>query len=227
MTSSVDVALAKSLFFTQVAFAVHLGQAEPYILPGDLSNAVGMSDARGKEFALGRACAYEALSRFNSRPLAIGTGDGGMPLWPERFCGSIAHTDGLACAAVCPVGEIVGLGVDVERIRNFEVDCARLVCREEELKSLSKIGVHETLPGALIAFVAKEATYKAVYPTLRRFLEFHEVLLSFSRSDSFGGGQFELVELIANGERGEFKVRGRWVQYCDFILAGAELQVAL
>lgn len=183
-----------------------------------------MSDQRRREFALGRACAYEALSRFDSATKTIRRGDGGMPLWPDGFCGSIAHTDGMACAAVCPVGKVRGLGVDVERIRTLETDWARTVCRDEELGALCAIEARGGPDGALVAFVAKEATFKAVYPKLRQFLEFHHVLLWFSEADWYGGGHFELVELRAGGQKVSAKLRGRWARYGDFIFAGAEFE---
>ncbi|MGR9463069.1 4'-phosphopantetheinyl transferase family protein [Rhizobium leguminosarum] len=184
-----------------------------------------MSDLRRREFAWGRACAREALARFDPGFMSIGKDDNGVPIWPDGFCGSIAHTQGMACAVVCPVGQVTGIGVDVERICSLESYMASTICRKEEMPALHEIERRGGPAAALVGFVAKEAAFKALYPRLRQFLEFHDVYLTFSDASSHLGGRFSLAELFIGGGNLPAKLDGRWACCGEFIFAGAEFHL--
>ena len=90
----------------------------------------------------------------------------GLPLPPPGWTGSIAHTAALAVAAAEPAADHT-LGIDLEEIAPERPAIADVVLREDE-----------DAPNwleLLRVFCLKEALYKALYPHLRRSVDFQEV----------------------------------------------------
>jgi len=109
-------------------------------------------------------------------------GDVGEPIWPVGFSGSISHcrigrrgksNQALVAVAVCNAGHLIG--IDVESIER----CAQarriqhMVHTVEEQALLDQLGQI----GSLLGFSAKEAIYKALYPSVKKKFGFSAVTL--------------------------------------------------
>lgn len=144
-------------------------------LPVALQNAV---PRRRNEFLAGRYCAVRALARAGCMDAAWpARRDDGLPAWPAGWLGSISHTADGALAAVARCSACTALGVDVERIMSAnQVEAVRsLVAMPGELERLTGLTPAQALT---LLFSAKEALYKALYPQLRRFVDFSAACVS-------------------------------------------------
>jgi 4'-phosphopantetheinyl transferase EntD len=128
--------------------------------------AVGRSEARRRELALGRAALREALGQA----VAILADDRGAPRLPAGWVGSISHKGTRAAAIAAPSGEGF-VGVDLERAVPSRFGIERRILTERERAGVE--GARVTL-----RFAIKEAIYKAVDPIVRRYVGFTEVELA-------------------------------------------------
>ena len=164
-------------------------------LPADLMNAV---PKRQLHFRAGRLCAREALRRLDpGRPVGIVGRDGSLPVWPTGTVGSITHTEGFVSAAAALTRDAASVGIDAERImseaRTREV--ATHVAWPSELAIAKDAGL-DRLEAMTLAFSAKEAFFKCVYPLLRRTIGFHAVRLMEVDSGS-GGFILRIAEALS------------------------------
>ena len=140
--------------------------APPVPLPTQLLNAVARRQAT---YRAGRLAAARALMAAGFRgPALIGQGDDGLPVWPAGWTGSISHTDRLAAAIVAAVPVVAGL--DLEQVMTADAAAEIVAEIAPELA-----GTALDLPPAIavtLAFSAKEALYKALFPETRQFREF-------------------------------------------------------
>ena len=137
----------------------------------------GWVEKRRLEFATARWCARQALAELSITGFPLLPGQDRAPIWPPSVVGTITHTDGCPggyCGvAVADRSVTSGLGLDAE---------PRLpLIKELWSQVLDDVEQHEASaaeePGiqARLVFSAKETTYKALYPTRKRFLEFSDV----------------------------------------------------
>ncbi|MGW8725169.1 4'-phosphopantetheinyl transferase family protein [Streptomyces sp. NPDC055808] len=138
-----------------------VGAARADDVPGPLFAAEralceGAGPRRKGEFTTGRWCAHRALARLGERPVGVGRGPRGEPLWPRGVLGSISHCAGFRAAALCRTWDAWALGIDAEvegplpaRVR------ARLISEEEAGLMRPEVA------GERLLFSAKEAVYKA------------------------------------------------------------------
>lgn len=135
--------------------------------PRERAATASAGAVRRREFATGRALLRELIGA----PLDVGVLATRAPDLPAGTCASLAHDADVAVAAVATTGPVAALGVDVERQVQFDTDEAAVVRRADE--------------GDLdpcLAFVLKEAAYKAWSSTGGELLEFHEVRLDVTRT---------------------------------------------
>lgn len=163
---------------TGLAFPTALGiQAEAWLPQGNWALQCMVRDMgtkRRKEFLAGRLCAYRSL-------LAMGVVSGfplaardRLPVWPSGVLGSISHCTSIAVAMVAPTSRFHALGVDVESLisPSTVADIQRSVGSDSELICLA--GAIPCRARALtLLFSAKEALYKALYPLVLQFKDFH------------------------------------------------------
>lgn len=143
-------------------------------LPDDLRTAV---TKRRAEFLAGRLCAALALKSHGLTVSSIPRRPDRSPLWPSGIVGSISHANGHAAAAVAEANHYALLGIDLEFIITPDeaVSIGSLVLTpSEEILQPSHLDFQAFLT---LAFSAKEALYKAIYPHTGNVLEFHDVLL--------------------------------------------------
>ncbi|HBK47597.1 MAG TPA: 4'-phosphopantetheinyl transferase [Xanthomonadaceae bacterium] len=140
--------------------------------PGVLAPLPGAGPIRRREFAAGRACALEALRQAGyAGACALARRTDGLPDWPEGWTGSISHGRLRAIAVACSTRHGLGLGIDIEEW--MPVDRAALVAAYVATPAELDLVAHLHAPCAVtLAFCAKEALYKALYPHTRRITEF-------------------------------------------------------
>ncbi|HEX6537658.1 MAG TPA: 4'-phosphopantetheinyl transferase superfamily protein [Candidatus Dormibacteraeota bacterium] len=131
--------------------------------------------SRRHEFACGRACAHRAIR-------ALGLGDGPIlpgrqrePLWPAGVVGAISHTSLLAGAAVAGAGDVLGIGLDIERAgAAFDAGQRSLLFTPAEEGRLAELSA-DGLPAEVVLFGAKECVHKALFPLTGVRLDYRDV----------------------------------------------------
>jgi 4'-phosphopantetheinyl transferase EntD len=143
-------------------------------LPDDeQARARGLAPARRAGFVAGRVALHAALG--SSVP--IGSDDRGAPILPAGWGGSVSHKGARAAALVAPAGD-GGVGIDLELAAPPRVDIARRVLTARELAAID--GLADRGRAVTLRFSIKEAIYKAIAPTLRRYVGFLEVELELA-----------------------------------------------
>lgn len=155
--------------------------AEEALHPAERDLLSGRSPGRRRDFTAGRHAAAEAL-RLLGRPGPV-LRDGRRPRFPAGVRGSISHCEGAVAVCLATVREdVLGIGVDIERLGRLGAAAARLVCTERERARLGRGPGGDARLTAV--FSAKEAFYKAfsaLEPALEPAREptFHEVEVAF------------------------------------------------
>ncbi|QYK42460.1 MAG: 4'-phosphopantetheinyl transferase superfamily protein [Paracoccaceae bacterium] len=134
-------------------------RADHPLMPGE--TLPGATPGRLREFAAGRAAFRAALSDAGLPAMALPMAPDRSPVWPPGLALSISHDGACALAAVLPGAR--GLGIDLEPDMPLPPDLAALVLTASEQARGSV---------ARVAFAAKEAAYKALFPTTRRVIGF-------------------------------------------------------
>lgn len=135
------------------------------------------SEKRAREHWAGRQAATRALGHFHVSE-KVGRAEDGVPLFPKGVVGSIAHTGGRSIVGLCLATQSVGsIGIDIEGRKALAPELIERIVDTEEQALLAGLTGVGSEPGetALWAFCAKEAYYKCVFPSHRRFLGFHDV----------------------------------------------------
>lgn len=123
---------------------------------------------RQLDFAAGRQAARDALCALNGQSAPVGRSASGAPLWPPGVTGAISHAGGRAVALVGHAALWVGLGVDLDTITAQPQDIARVTLTPAERAWLTPTDARRVT----LAFCAKEALFKALYPTVQRLFGF-------------------------------------------------------
>ena len=170
-----------SVFYA--AFDKEAFQTELYSSFGiePLANYEKCVDKRRAEYLAGRYCARRALESIGVIELAVGSNQDRSPIWPTDVVGSITHSNNFAAAAVNFKHVCQGIGIDIEQV--FGEKSAKLkkhICSENEITYLQSLADNPTLKLDInmlftLAFSAKEAFYKALYPIVKVFFYFDSV----------------------------------------------------
>jgi 4'-phosphopantetheinyl transferase EntD len=155
------------------------------LYPEETKQLVGCVEKRQREIAAGRRCARRALAQLGIANFPVLAGPDRAPIWPETIVGSITHTDGCAdgyCGvAVGEQRKFAGIGIDAEPRLPLPDELWSWILdqneRQEALQS-AEPGIY-----ARLVFSAKETTYKALYPSLKRILEFSDVHVDIKLDD--------------------------------------------
>jgi 4'-phosphopantetheinyl transferase EntD len=144
------------------------------VLPEEEALICRAVEQRRREFRAGRHCAHEALAQLGQPQRAILRDERRAPLWPPGHLGSISHCRDFCLAACCVVGNIQGIGVDVEPLAPLKPGIGDYIHSKQESRFLK---AHPELPARLL-FSAKESLYKCIYPLVQHYFGFHTVELT-------------------------------------------------
>jgi 4'-phosphopantetheinyl transferase EntD len=172
--------------------------------------AIGHATAdRRREFATVRHCARRTLRRIGVPPAPILPDADGAPAWPAGVVGSMTHCAGYRAAVVARSGRVRGIGIDAEPHAELPGAARDLVVRDEERRRLRALVEDE--PGThwdRILFCAKEAVYKACFPSTRRWLDFADISVAVHAGGTFDAHLLVPEPRIADGLAGGWTVDG-------------------
>ena len=178
------------------------------------------SQKRQEEFALARQAARQAMEALGYPPLPVGKGPRGEPLWPLGQVASLAHNQGAAvCVLAKRTSSLIGLGIDLEPVgRTLSGGAISSVFNQAE-RSLLK-----TDQDALVAFAAKEAVFKCLYPLSGVWFGFAGAELINLEKGHF---QMNLKAEVWPGKLPSQPLRGHWWQAQQRIFALVGLDQSL
>jgi len=178
--------------------------------PSEALLATKLRGFRRRSFVAGRATLAEALRRAGLPGGAILSDEHGAPMLPPGVAASLSHKNSLAVALV---SEDCGqsLGVDLESLGPPRPLIARRVLREEERARYEALPEAERWPYLRRSFSAKESIYKALAPTLRRYIGFDEAAIRPQADGSLG------IELALSCGA-SFRMTGRWLERDEWLV---------
>lgn len=181
----------------------------PTLLPAEWDITGRFCDRRLREFAAVRGCARRALQEIGAPSVAILPGMGGAPQWPEDVVGSLTHCAGFVGAAVAWSRQVPYIGIDAERHAALPPEVIPMVCTPAELLDVESLGrSRPQLHWDTLIFSAKEAVYKAWYPLIGSWLDFHDVR-TWVRPMAADFGTFEALVTAGGDEPTALAVRRR------------------
>ncbi len=200
------------------------GQASD-LFPEEARLLGNVSEKRRVEFCLGRSCAHQALARLGTEPQPILRGASREPIWPNGIVGSITHCDGFYAAAVAWKQNIAGFGIDAEPIRPVSQDLLRLIATETEVSSICRLeqSAHRSIPWQLLLFSAKESIFKTWFPLVGTWLDFTQVTVEFSETDS--GFRASISELPTEAASLSGRIEGRFIVGKTHVITCAHVAV--
>ena len=134
----------------------------------------GAVPRRRDEYRSGRACARRALAHLGCPPGSLPADPRRLPAWPAGFLGSISHGAGTCVAQAARSDDFLGLGIDVEASDALGPHLVATIARPDEWPSIMR-GAACGRVAAALCFSAKEAVYKAYFPSTAAYLDFHDV----------------------------------------------------
>lgn len=131
-------------------------------------------------WSAGRLAAKLVLKQMGITELSpMLCGSLGEPLWPKGISGSITHCHPWSVAAGVQSGGGLFIGIDLESVNRIQdTEIASVVCGKSELEWVC--ASKDTRERLCMIFSAKEALYKSLYPSYKRYIDFKEVELTFS-----------------------------------------------
>jgi 4'-phosphopantetheinyl transferase EntD len=203
-----------------VTYEAGLRDEHEPLLPEEAAIVRTSVEKRRQEFTASRSCARRALAELGITNFPLLANHDRSPIWPTAVVGTITHTDGCAkgfCGvAVADRRIAMGLGLDAEPRQPLPQDIWPLILDEQEQRDAhqaSEPGVQ-----ARLVFSAKEATYKALFPTFRRFLEFSDVHVDFLPQQGIFFS--ELVGSARDLGLNETRLMGRFVIDEELLVTG-------
>lgn len=131
---------------------------------------------RKSEFLAGRICAQSALQAKSVFEHQVHTGAYREPVWPVGLLGSISHSNSHAAAVVCDDRDIVGVGIDIEKIverpdiLDAVISCALSPLEFRYIQSLTTtVGLAHLVT---LIFSVKESFFKAAFGLVKTYFDF-------------------------------------------------------
>ena len=143
-----------------------------------------------------RIVARELLGKFGLRDFALVRSATGGLVWPLGLIGSVSHDEDVAVAAIAKTIEFTALGVDIEPARALPDELIPLVATPIERQRYS-----DELVSNRVLFVAKEAVFKALYPTDGIFLDFHDIEVDLDANRARVKGGRTIAIMVATNPR--------------------------
>jgi 4'-phosphopantetheinyl transferase EntD len=211
-------ALTESVLPQNVAVAAR----DPRLMPPTTDPSEGIAVERAvpkrvAEYHAGRAAARAAMVALGLPPRPIPMGPDRAPIWPDGLSGSISHTSQACVAAIGLRDAWAGIGVDLEDATALDPLLIGEICTVTEQKWLGHQPGDERGLMAKLIFSAKEAAYKAQYPTSGILFGFEVLEVSVDRADS----RFEVQFLQAQGAFSQGTVlTGSYVHAAGLLVTG-------
>jgi 4'-phosphopantetheinyl transferase EntD len=147
--------------------------------PSALAPAARVSAIASAQDAAAEECIRCLLRRAGfSENFQVQRGIDGDRDWPTGFVGSLTHKGTVVLGVIADRSLVDRVGVDLERLDR------------SDLLPIKHLIAPEGLPpgtdaqfGTLLAFSAKEAVFKAQYPTSRERLDFSDVRLAWAECE--------------------------------------------
>ncbi len=143
------------------------------LLDPERAAAQGLRGYRQVQFTGGRLAVSAALAEIGARRQAVLSNAHGAPAFSDGISGSVSHKNDLAVAMVARGG--LGLGIDLEDTDHERPGIAARVLTPAELAANSLLAEGRRWIDAVLRFSVKEAVYKAIHPTVERYVGFGEV----------------------------------------------------
>lgn len=196
------------------------------------------AEKRQREYRSGRHHARLALAAAGASDRCVRRDEDGVPLFPRGYHGSITHTGRSTTFAAAAVSATpLRVGLDAEELRDLPMDMIEYILTEGEIRRLTgtadgdgaRLGGHLQTLGqlALLAFSAKEAFYKCVFPEIRRRVTFHQVDFRLTRPAGIVGsapGTFELRLTSPMIEEAPQILSGKYLTDSRRVLCGVQWQ---
>lgn len=149
--------------------------------PAQLGRAV---DTRKADLLAGRAMAQAAMALLHVPPQPVLSAPSRAPIWPNGLSGSISHARG-RCVCLLSQDTTHSYGVDTEAIASGRSLTAilkeTLNIRERAMVTQGRL---PAAANATLAFSAKEALFKALYPRVGQFFGFDAAELTHAPNDA-------------------------------------------
>jgi enterobactin synthetase component D / holo-[acyl-carrier protein] synthase len=185
----------------------------------------GAVEKRRREFEAGRRCAREAMTVLGIGPVVVGVGSYGAPIWPAGVVGSITHCAGYCAAAVARRTNVTAIGIDAEPARSLSPDLLQQIACQEERGHLSLLEKRcPSIRWDRLLFSAKEAVFKALFPSVQRLGSFDDAVVRFNPK----AGRFsaDLRQSVRFGESPPTTVvEGRWAAARELVLTAVVVPV--
>jgi len=160
-----------------------LASPEQCLWPEELAQVSRAVLSRRQQFAAGRWLARQSLAKLGLEARPLLSDAQRVPLWPPGIIGTISHTQSWCAAAVARSGEVGALGIDVEPRSPLDVALWPRICRPEERARLDELDPERAGLLAKAFFCAKESIYKALYPSVRVFLDFQGMYIELEQTE--------------------------------------------
>jgi len=171
--------------------------------PASLKNSVVK---RKSEFFSGRYACKKTLEHMDITDHNVGIGKHRNPIWPNGIKGSITHTNTSALCAASDEVEVESIGIDREHwLSQKSADNLKLhIISQSEESYLMGLGL--SLNRLLtIIFSAKESVFKALYPFVEHYFDFHATsIVSISFFTNQGEFVFKLHAPIFENYTGDY-----------------------
>jgi 4'-phosphopantetheinyl transferase EntD len=143
------------------------------------------------------------------------------PIWPVGITGSISHAEGYCGVAVARKTQIKSLGLDVELTGKLSRDSWRQICTRQELSLIDSLSLDKQQDNATLIFSAKECLYKCQYIISKKWLDFHDVMITANLDI----GEFEATFLVNVGssfKRGT-RLKGKYLFCRGYVSTGMSI----
>ncbi len=139
--------------------------------PLKLHNAV---NKRRAEYLAARYCTQQALNHLGYPGFQVTNAPDRSPVWPDTILGSISHTANCAIVFAAARDKYRMIGVDIEQEIKAETieSVSRSIINHNEAALLTACPLPFTQAFTL-AFSLKESLFKALYPQVKCFFDFH------------------------------------------------------
>jgi 4'-phosphopantetheinyl transferase EntD len=190
--------------------------------PGDAATIANAVTSRQREFAVGRACAREALARLGVAVGAIPRTEQRAPAWPDAATGSITHCRAYCAAAVALRENVRALGFDAERTGRVTRPILERVTTEPERQALAALSREQgAVDWPTLVWCAKESVLKCLASATGRMPGPREIAIELAR-ERFTARLLS-ADLAGVGLR---ELHGRTACRGSLVLAGVALPLA-